>query len=95
MKEDYIETLRQQDTNLRDAIRLEEEAMPPMPADLNARLMQRVEEEREKKTLPRALAFGGSGMCGSLDSRLPHPTEGNARRWDVNGKAYCREGGEA
>ena len=48
MKEDYIETLRQQDTNLRDAIRLEEEALPPMPADLNARLMKRVEEERAK-----------------------------------------------
>ena len=48
MKEDYIETLRQQDTNLRDAIKLEEEALPPMPADLNARLMQRMEEERAK-----------------------------------------------
>ena len=48
MKEDHIDTLRQQDTNLRDAIRLEEEALPPMPVDLNARLMQRVEEERAK-----------------------------------------------
>lgn len=48
MKEDYIETLRQQDTNLRDAIRLEEEALPPMPADLNARLMQRVAKEEKK-----------------------------------------------
>ena len=48
MKEDYIDTLRQQDTNLRDAIRLEEEALPPMPADLNARLMKRVEKERAK-----------------------------------------------
>ncbi len=53
MKEDPIETLRQQDTNLRDAIRLEEEALPPMPADLNARLMQRVEEERAKEVAKR------------------------------------------
>lgn len=53
MKEDNIGTLRQQDTNLRDAIRLEEEALPPMPADLNARLMQRVEEERAKKAAKR------------------------------------------
>ena len=53
MKEDSIETLRQQDTNLRDAIRLEEEALPPMPADLNARLMQRVEEERAKEAAKR------------------------------------------
>ncbi len=53
MKEDPIETLRQQDTNLRDAIKLEEEALPPMPADLNARLMQRVEEERAKEVAKR------------------------------------------
>ena len=51
MKEDYIDTLRQQDTNLRDAIRLEEEALPPMPADLNARLMQRVEEEKKPRRI--------------------------------------------
>ncbi len=54
MKEDYIETLRQQDTNLRDAIRLEEEALPPMPADLNARLMQRVAKEKKK---PRRIVW--------------------------------------
>lgn len=54
MKEDYIETLRQQDTNLRDAIRLEEEALPSMPADLNARLMQRVAKEEKK---PRRIVW--------------------------------------
>ncbi len=54
MKEDYIETLRQQDTNLRDAIRLEEEALPPMPADLNARLMKRVAKEEKK---PRRIVW--------------------------------------
>ena len=54
MKEDYIETLRQQDTNLRDAIRLEEEALPPMPADRNARLMQRVAKEEKK---PRRIVW--------------------------------------
>ena len=42
MKEDIIDTLRQQDANLRDAIQEEEKALPQMPADLNARLMQRV-----------------------------------------------------
>lgn len=42
MKEDILNTLRQQDTNLRDAIQEEEKALPQMPADLNARLMQRV-----------------------------------------------------
>ena len=54
MKEDYIETLRQQDTNLRDAIRLEEEALPPMPADLHARLMQRLAKEEKK---PRRIVW--------------------------------------
>lgn len=54
MKEDNIDTLRQQDTNLRDAIRLEEEALPPMPADLNARLMQRMEKEEKK---PRRIVW--------------------------------------
>ena len=60
MKEDYIETLRQQDTNLRDAIRLEEEALPPMPADLNARLMQRVAKEEKK---PRRIVWPWSAAA--------------------------------
>ena len=42
MKEDILNTLRQQDANLRDAIQEEEKALPQMPADLNDRLMQRV-----------------------------------------------------
>ena len=41
--------LRQQDRNLRDALRQEEAALPQMPADLNARLMQRVEDEQPKQ----------------------------------------------
>ena len=43
MNEDTLNTLCQQDTNLRDAIRFEEMERPQMPADLNARLMKRVE----------------------------------------------------
>lgn len=56
MKEDHIDTLHQQDTNLRDAIALEEEALPTMPADLNVRLMQRVEEEQTKELAKRKCA---------------------------------------
>ena len=48
MNEDQLNTLRQQDMNLRDAIRLDEMERPQMPADLNARLMKRVGEERAK-----------------------------------------------
>lgn len=49
MKEDILDTLRQQDTNLREAIQEEEKALPQMPADLNARLMQRVESGRSAR----------------------------------------------
>ena len=42
MNEDRLNTLRQQDANLRDAIRQDEMERPQMPADLNARLMKRV-----------------------------------------------------
>ena len=45
MNEDRLNTLRQQDANLRDAIRQDEMERPQMPADLNARLMKRVGEQ--------------------------------------------------
>ena len=48
MTEDKLNTLRQQDTNLRDAIRLDEVERPQMPANLNARLMKRMEQESGK-----------------------------------------------
>ena len=48
MKEEDMNHLRQQDRNLRDALRQEEAELPQMPADLNARLMQRMESEQPK-----------------------------------------------
>ena len=48
MKEEDMNHLRQQDQKLRDALRQEEAALPQMPADLNARLMQRMESEQPK-----------------------------------------------
>ena len=48
MNEDQLNTLRQQDINLRDAIRMDEMERPQMPADLNTRLMKRVAEEQAK-----------------------------------------------
>ena len=48
MNEDKLNTLRQQDTNLRDAIMMDEMERPQMPADLNARLMKRVAVEEKK-----------------------------------------------
>ena len=49
MNEDKQKALLQQDMNLRDAIRQEEAERPQMPADLNARLMQRVAQEKKQK----------------------------------------------
>ena len=56
MSEDKLKDLLQQDQNLRDAIRQEEAERPQMPADLNARLMQRVSAssgsaDRNKRSL--------------------------------------------
>ena len=48
MKEEDMNHLRQQDQNLRDALCQEEAALPQMPADLNARLMQRMESDQPK-----------------------------------------------
>ena len=55
MNEDKLNTLRQQDINLRDAIRMDEMERPQMPADLNARLMKRVGEESAKPQRRRML----------------------------------------
>ena len=53
-----MNTLRQQDKNLRDALRQEEAELPQMPADLNARLMQRVggEQPTQHRTIWRWMA---------------------------------------
>ena len=55
MNEDKLNTLRQQDINLRDAIRMDEMERPQMPADLNARLMKRMAEEQAKPQRRRML----------------------------------------
>ncbi len=58
MKEEDMNTLRQQDKNLREALRQEEAELPQMSADLNARLMQRVggEQPKQHRTLLRWIA---------------------------------------
>ena len=58
MKEEDMNHLRQQDKNLRDVLRQEEAELPQMPADLNARLMQRMESEQpnQHRTMWRWMA---------------------------------------
>lgn len=55
MNEEQLNTLRQQDINLRDAIRMDEMERPQMPADLNTRLMKRMAEEQAKPQRRRLL----------------------------------------
>ena len=46
MKEEQLNTLRQQDNALREALRQDEAELPQMPADLNARLMERMAQQK-------------------------------------------------
>ena len=51
MKEDKLNTLRQQDVALREALRLDEAELPQMPAGLNARVMKQVAQEPRKSRI--------------------------------------------
>ena len=42
------------DTNLREAVSRREQKMPPLPADLNERLMQRIEETEQTRPLAKS-----------------------------------------
>ena len=46
MKEEQLNNLRQQDNALREALRQDEAELPQMPPDLNARLMERVAQQK-------------------------------------------------
>lgn len=46
MKEEQLNNLRQQDNALREALRQDEAELPQMPADLNARLMKRMAQQK-------------------------------------------------
>ena len=66
MTEDKLNSLRQQDTNLRDALRQDEMERPQMPADLNVRVMQKVEQKshatRTRKLWPWIAAACAAGV---------------------------------
>lgn len=70
MTEDKLNSLRQQDTNLRDAIRQDEMERPQMPADLNARVMQKVEQKsqatRTRKLWPWIAAACAAGVIAII-----------------------------
>ena len=75
MTEEKLNVLRQQDTNLRDAIWQEETERPQMPADLNERLMQRLAKEEKK---PRRIIWpwiAAACVAGVLMIWLTPPKE--------------------
>ena len=81
MTEDKLNSLRQQDTNLRDAIRLDERERPQMPADLNARVMQKVEQKshatRTRKLWPWIAAACAAGVIAIFLTPPKDTTEVN------------------
>ena len=51
MTEEKINVLRQKDTNLRDALKMDETERPQMPADLNGRLMQHMANKKKPRRI--------------------------------------------
>ena len=86
MSEDKLKDLLQQDQNLRDAIRQEEAERPQMPADLNARLMQRVSAssgsaDRNKRSLWPWIA--AACVAGIMVVFLTPPKETEGKKKNV------------
>ena len=81
MTEDKLNSLRQQDTNLHDAIRLDEMERPQMPADLTARVMQKVEQKvhatRTRKLWPWIAAACAAGVIAIFLTPPKDTTEVN------------------
>ena len=81
MTEDKLNSLRQQDTNLRDALRQDEMERPQMPADLNARVMQKVEQKshatRTHKLWPWIAAACAAGVIAIYLTPPKNTTEVN------------------
>ena len=53
MKEEELDKLRQQDIALREALRMDDAELPQIPADLNARVMQRATHKPRQSTVRR------------------------------------------
>ena len=60
-----MNTLLERDNVLREAVNRREQSLPPMPSDLNARLMQRMDQEDEKPKR-RLWLYVVSGVAASV-----------------------------
>ena len=65
MNEKDMNTLLERDNVLREAVNRREQSLPPMPSDLNARLMQRMDQEDEKPKR-RLWLYVVSGVAASM-----------------------------
>ena len=78
MTEENINAFRQTDTNLRDALKMDEAERAQMPADLNERLMQRMANEEQKK--PRRIIWpwiAAACVAGVMMVWLTPPKDNN------------------
>ena len=78
MTEEKINALRQADTNLRDALKMDEAELPQMSADLHERLMQRMAVEEKK---PRRIIWpwiAAACVAGVMMVWLTPPKETSA-----------------
>ena len=65
MNEKDMNTLLERDNVLHEAVNRREQSLPPMPSDLNARLMQRMDQEDEKPKR-RLWLYVVSGVAASM-----------------------------
>lgn len=65
MNEKDMNTLLERDNVLREAVNRREQSLPSMPSDLNARLMQRMDQEDEKPKR-RLWLYVVSGVAASM-----------------------------
>ena len=75
MTEESINKLRQADTNLREALRLNEAERQQMPADLNERLMKRVGNDKKKTHRPIWPWIAAACVAGVMVIWLTPPKE--------------------
>jgi hypothetical protein len=83
MNEDRIDIWREQDVNLRDALRMEEEALPQMPADLNAKTLSRplpVREESSHSTIRRLWPWVAAACVAGVMMILLLPQKGTTEQ---------------
>ena len=77
MKEEQLNALRQQDNALLEALRQDEAELPQMPADLNARLMERMAQQKPVAKSKRLWPWVAAACVAAIMVVLLMPLEGS------------------